>query len=188
MSVHIARRSFTVDDYYRMAEAGILSENDRVELLEGEVVEMSPIGSHHAACVDRLNRLLNQDGDLDLIVRVQNPIRLSEYSEPQPDVTLLRPRDDFYTEAHPNAADVLMVIKVADTSLEIDRKVNLPLYTETGIPEAVIIVLPEQIIELHAEPIAGQYQVVKTLRRGDYLESESIPNLRLSIDAILGNR
>jgi len=188
MSVHIARRSFTVDDYYRMAEAGILSENDRVELLEGEVVEMSPIGSHHAACVDRLNWLLNQARDLDLIVRVQNPIRLSEYSEPQPDVTLLRPRDDFYAEAHPKPADVLMVIEVADTSLEIDRKVKLPLYAEAGIPEAVIIVLPEQIIELHAKPGAGQYQVVKTLRRGDYLESESIPNLRLSVDAILGNR
>jgi len=92
MSVQIARRSFTVDEYYRMAEAGILAEDDRVELLDGEVVEMIPIGSRHAACVDRLNRLLNTVGGQGFIVRVQNPIRLDDYSEPQPDVSLLRAR------------------------------------------------------------------------------------------------
>ena len=95
MSVQIARRSFTVDQYYRMAEVGILSEDDRVELLDGEVIEMSPIGSRHAACVDRLNRILNVVGGQHFIVRVQNPIRLDDHSEPQPDITLLRPRIDF---------------------------------------------------------------------------------------------
>ena len=88
MSVQVVKRSFTVDEYYRMAEAGILSENDRVELIDGEVIEMSPIGSRHAACVDRLNRLLNQIRDLDAIIRVQNPIRLDNVSEPQPDIAL----------------------------------------------------------------------------------------------------
>lgn len=169
-----------------MAEAGILSEDDHVELLEGEVVEMSPIGSRHAACVDRLNRLLNQLANLDVIVRVQNPIYLSDYSEPQPDISLLRPRDDFYAGEHPKPSDVVMVIEVADSSVEIDRNVKLPLYAQAGIPEVVIVVLPEEIVEAHAEPVNGRYQSNRILRRGDYLESSILANFKLSVDAILG--
>src|SRR5437763_15868565 len=100
MSVQIARRHFNVTDYYRMMEAGILSESDHVELIDGEVVEMSPIGSRHAACVDRLNKFLNKLNDI--IVRVQNPIRLDDFSEPQPDITLLRMRTDYYAQRPPN--------------------------------------------------------------------------------------
>src|SRR5215210_2908335 len=100
MSVQIARRHFNTNEYYRMVEAGILSEGDRVELIDGEVVETSPIGSRHAACVDRLNKLLNRLVEQDVIVRVQNPIILDDFSEPQPDISLLRPHSDFYAEGH----------------------------------------------------------------------------------------
>src|SRR3712207_1153889 len=109
MTITIARRQFTVAEYHRMAEAGILDEDDRVELIAGEVVEMSPIGTRHAACVDRLNMFLNRQLGANTIVRVQSPIRLDQYSEPQPDITLLRLRDDFYMYAHPTPADVLLV-------------------------------------------------------------------------------
>src|SRR3954471_10163269 len=112
MSVQIARRHFNVAEYYRMMEAGILSESDHVELIDGEVVEMSPIGSRHAACVDRLNKFFNKLEEV--IVRVQNPIRLDDFSEPQPDITLLLLRADFYAQGHPTPSDVLLVVEVAD--------------------------------------------------------------------------
>jgi Uma2 family endonuclease len=186
MSVQIARRSFTVFDYYRMAEAGILSEDDRVELLDGEVIEMSPIGSRHAACVDRLNRFLNSVRDLSFIVRVQNPIRLDDHSEPQPDVTLLRVRSDFYAEAHPTPSDVLIVIEVADSSVELDRQVKLPLYAQAEVPEVWLANLPDDTVEFYAQPLNGIYQVARVLRRGETLVSQIVPDLQISVDEILG--
>ena len=112
-----------------MARAGILREDDRVELLDGEILEMTPIGSRHAACVDRLNQLFSDQVRRRAIVRIQNPIRLSERSEPQPDLTLLRPRPDFYAQAHPGPGDVLLVVEVAETSADVDRDVKVPLYS-----------------------------------------------------------
>jgi len=187
MSVQLERRYFNIDEYSRMSEAGIFSPDDRVELIEGEIVKMSPIGSLHAACVDRIvNTSLIQLAGRGVIIRVQSPIVLDDYSEPQPDITLLRSKADFYAYEHPKPVDVLMVIEVADSSVEIDRSVKIPLYAQAGILEVVIVVLPEELIEFHAEAIGGRYQRVKVLRRGEYLESASIPNFRLSVDDILG--
>ena len=186
MSHQFAKRWFSVGDYYRMAEAGILTEDDSVELIEGEVLEMSPIGSRHAACVKRLNTLLNQQVGDGAIVSVQDPIYIDDFSEPQPDVALLRPRADFYAEEHPTSSDVLLVIEVLDTSVELDRNKKLPLYARAGIPEAVIVVLADEIMEVHAEPANGRYERMRVLRRGDYLQSDTVPNLKLSVDAILG--
>ncbi|HYY41710.1 MAG TPA: Uma2 family endonuclease, partial [Pyrinomonadaceae bacterium] len=124
MSVQIAKRYFNVSEYYRMAEAGILTEADRVELINGEIIKMSPIGSLHAACVKGLNQLLHrQMGDAALI-GVQDPIRLNDFSEPEPDITLLRPRPDRYAQAHPTSPDVLLVVEVADTTVLYDRNVK----------------------------------------------------------------
>src|SRR5437870_5978990 len=135
MAVEIAKRCFNVAEYYRMAEAGILTEEDHVELIDGEIVAMSPVGSRHAACVKRLNRILGRRvGDL-VVVGVQDPIGLDDYSEPEPDISLLRPRADFYSEAHPIPSDVLMIIEVADSSDLYDREVKVPLYARAGIPE-----------------------------------------------------
>ena len=167
-----------------MMEAGILSESDHVELIDGEVIEMSPIGSRHAACVDRLNKLLNK---LDqVIVRVQNPIRLDDFSEPQPDITLLRARDDFYAQGHPLPSDVLLVIEVADSSTEFDRAVKLPLYAEALIAEFWLVNLPDEKIELFSHPSSGSYQESMEFKRGDNVTSMTISGLSLGVDAILG--
>src|ERR671938_544657 len=139
MSVQVAKRCFSVDEYYRMGEAGILTEDDRVELIEGEIIEMSPIGSRHAACVNRLNTLLGRHLRQTAIVSVQNPIRLDAYSEPEPDVALLRPRADYYESGHPTPADALLIVEVADTSADYDRIIKLPLYAKAGIPEAWLV-------------------------------------------------
>jgi Uma2 family endonuclease len=186
MSVAIEKWVFTVDEYHRMSEAGILSEDDRVELIEGEIVKMSPIGSLHAACVKRLNTLLNRKVGQEAIVSVQDPIRLDDYSEPEPDIALLRPRADFYARSHPTAADVLLIIEVADTSLEYDRTVKLPLYAQAGIPEVWLASLPEDRVEAHSEPVNGIYQKVRYARRGESISAERLPSLVLSVDEILG--
>src|SRR5437763_8245671 len=127
MAVAITKRYFNVDEYHRMAEAGILSEDDRVELIEGEIVEMSPIGVRHNACIDRLNALLNRYATPSAIVRVQGSVRLSDLSEPQPDIALLRFRDDFYGSGQPGTGDILLLIEAADSSLGYDRGVKLRL-------------------------------------------------------------
>lgn len=136
MSVEIARHSFTVEEFERMGMAGIFPPDARFELIEGEIYEISPIGSPHAACVDALALLLNEIARRRFIVRVQSPIRLDDFSEPQPDVTLLRWRDDFYRGGHPTPANVLHVVEVADTTVVTDRTIKIPLYAHAGIPEA----------------------------------------------------
>jgi Uma2 family endonuclease len=136
MGIELKRRRFTVDEYRRMGEVGILDEDERVELIEGEIVEMSPIGRRHAGIVNRLNDLFTFRLRGRAIVAVQNPISLgSKYSEPQPDLTLLRPRADFYADSRPEPPDVLLVVEVMDTSVERDRQVKLPLYARAGVPE-----------------------------------------------------
>jgi len=185
MALEIAKHVFTVTDFERMAETGILSENDRVELIEGEIIEMSPIGKSHAACVDRFTRLLSRL-DNKVILRVQGPIQLDDYSEPQPDLTLLRHRDDFYAGSLPRPADVLLVIEVADSTLDYDRFMKLPAYARAGIPEAWLANLPADRIEMYAEPVDGAYTVIKHATRGEVIQSSSIEQLRLNVDDILG--
>lgn len=169
-----------------MAEAGILSEDDRVELIEGEIVEISPIGSHHAACVKRLNSLLTSHMGNVAIVSVQDPIRLDDYSEPEPDIALLRRRDDFYAGAHPSPADVLLVVEVADSSVEYDRSVKVPLYARAGIAEVWLIDLAQDAIEIYVQPVNGKYQTSQHAGRGETIVSQTIANLSLGVDAILG--
>ena len=186
MSVQIQKHCFSVDDYYRMADAGVFPRDARVELIEGEVIEMSPIGNRHAACVDRLNALLNRSLQHKAIVRVQGPIRLNDFSEPQPDIALLKPRADFYSNSHPTPADVLLIIEVADTSVEYDRRVKLPLYARAGIPQMWLMVLPKDIIEVHSQPVNGKYQKIQRLKRGRTLVSPTVPGLSFKVDDLLG--
>jgi Uma2 family endonuclease len=186
MAVQFQKRHFNVDEYYRMAEAGIFTEDDRVELIEGEIIDMSPIGSYHAGCVDQLNSLLNQKIGQAASIRVQSPIRLNDFSQPQPDIALLKPRADFYRRSHPTPADVLLVVEVADTSVDYDRHVKLPLYAGAGIPETWLVILPKDTVEVHSQPQNGKYQKVQRLKRGKTLTSPTISGLTLSIDEILG--
>src|SRR5437762_12335179 len=179
MSVQYQKRFFNVDEYYRMAEVGLLSADDRVELIEGEIVEMSPIGKTHGGTVKRSNNFLNRELGDALIVSVQDPIRLNDFSEPQPDLALLKPRKDFYANSHPAPEDVLVVIEVADTSVDYDRNVKLPLYARAGIPEAWLVVLPKDVVEVHSEPKNGKYTKVQRLKRGKTLTSSSVTGLSL---------
>jgi Uma2 family endonuclease len=169
-----------------MAEVGLLSEDSRVELIEGEIIEMSPIGSLHGGTVKRSSSFLNRTFGEAVIVSVQDPIRLSDFSEPQPDLALLKPRRDFYANSHPTAEDVLVVIEVADTSVEYDRSVKLPLYARAGIPEAWLLVLPKEVIEVHSQPRNGKYQKVRRLKRGKTLTSPTIPGLSCRVEDLLG--
>jgi Uma2 family endonuclease len=186
MSVQIAKRHFNVTEYYRMAEAGILTEDDRVELIEGEIIERSPIGSLHAACVRRLNQILQQQFGARAVIGVQDPVRLDDFSEPEPDVALLKLRDDFYAQQHPSPADVLLLIEVADTTVLYDRNIKVPLYARAGIPEVWLIDLRQDLIEVYAQPSGGAYQVQRQARRGAQVAAETIPQLSLNVNDILG--
>lgn len=187
MSVQFAsQHCFTVSEYERMGQTGVLPPNARVELIEGEIIEMSPIGSRHAACVKLLTRTVNLQIGENGIVSTQDPIRLSDFSEPQPDVAVLRFRPDFYREAHPRPEDVLLIIEVADTTVEYDRNVKMPLYARAGIPEALLFNLPDDQLEYYSHPEAGAYQRRRVLNRGEKFESMSVPGLILDVEAILG--
>ncbi len=169
-----------------MVKAGILREDDRVELIAGEVLEMSPIGTRHAACIDRLNALLNREVGANGIVRVQSPILLDDYSESQPDLALLRVRDDYYMYGHPTPQDVLLVVEVGDSSMAYDHDVKLPLYAEAGIREVWLVSIPTERIECYIQPADGGYQTVNTLERGQILTSTVLPNLAVAVDTIFG--
>jgi len=186
MLVEIAKRLFTVDEYHRMGETGILTQDDRVELIEGEVIEMSPISSRHAACVDRLTAALSRPIGARAILRVQSPIAVGDRAEPQPDLALLHPRPDFYAQQHPGAAEVLLAIEVSDSSVEYDRSVKVPLYARAGIREVWQVCLPEDVILVYWNPSEGAYRETRRVRRGERLSSQAIPDIELSADSILG--
>jgi Uma2 family endonuclease len=180
----VTRRRFTVHDYHRMGEAGILHEDDRVELIEGQIVEMAAIGTRHFACVNQLNRLLVRGVGDAAIVSVQNPVRLDEHTEPQSDLTVIRARD--YRESLPMPEDVLLLIEVSDTTLSYDRGVKLPLYARAGIPEVWIVDLAGEVIERHTDPAEDSYRTFKRARRGETIEPVTLPEMALRVDAVLG--
>jgi len=186
MALPVPKHLFTVDEYYRMYEAGIFSEDDRVELIDGEIIEMSPIGSHHAACVLRLNALLNRLIGSRAFVSIQSPVRLGKRMEPEPDIALLAPRDDYYASGHPESTDVLLIMEVADTSLSYDRDLKGPRYARAGIPEYWLVDLPGEAIEVYTALGKGRYQLRKRAERGEIVVSQTIPGLTLDVDAILG--
>lgn len=152
------RHRLTIADFLRMGEVGILGEDAAVELIEGDLIDMAPIGSRHAATVGRLTHLLVQAAGDRAIVWVQNPISLDENTMPQPDVALLKSRSDSYSSAHPRAEDVLLIIEVAETTLAYDVKVKLPLYARAGIPEAWLIDLEQGRITRYSDPHKDAYR------------------------------
>src|SRR5947209_19828600 len=186
MSRQLAKRLLTADEYERMGEAGIFHPDDRLELLEGEIYEMSTIGSPHAARVDLLITLLTERAQRRFIVRGQSPVRLNDFSEPQPDVALLRWRDDFYRSAHPTPADVLLVVEVADTTAETDRKVKVPLYARAGIPEAWLVNTPDERIEVYSDPSGDSYRRVEHFGRGAEARSHTVAGLAVGVGELLG--
>lgn len=181
------RHRFTVEEYRKMGEAGIFHEDDRVELIDGEVLEMAAIGKRHVESVMRLNRLLSRwalllegleeagDGGAVFFVGVQNPVVLSEHGEPQPDLTLVRRSGDRF--GTPTPEEVLLAVEVADTSLTYDRNIKLPRYAEAGIPEAWLLNLNADAIEVHSKPGPAGYERVVRLSRGERVVSATLPDL-----------
>jgi Uma2 family endonuclease len=152
------RHRLDVDAYYRMAEAGILTDPCRVELIDGDIIDMTPIGSAHAGNTNRLVRSFARAAADGLVcLTVQTPLRLDAYNEPQPDVMLLRPRQDDYKERHPDAADVLLLVEVSESSIGYDRNTKLALYARFGVPEVWIVDIPGGGLEAYREPKDGAY-------------------------------
>ena len=180
-------RLFTVSEYHRMAAAGIFTEDDdRVELIDGEVVTMSPIGTRHAACVRKLAGMIrDRIATQSLIVDVQNPIGLSEHSEPVPDISVLRPREDFYASGHPGPEDVLVLFEVADASVMYDRNTKLPLYARAGVVEVWLVDLVKNVVEVHSSPGPNGYATQQRFDRGATVASLALPELAIPVDEIL---
>ncbi len=186
VSVDPVRHRFTVDEYYRMGDAGVFGEGDRVELLGGEIIQMSPIGSLHAAAVNRLNRLFTAALGNRAVVSVQNPVRLGNLSEPEPDVAVLRPRPDFYAAAHPRPDDVWLIVEVADTTIGWDRRVKRPLYAAAGIPEVWIVDLGQRAVEVATGPRPDGYAQVRRAEQGDTLAPGALGDIVVTVSDLVG--
>jgi Uma2 family endonuclease len=182
----VVRRPLTVAEYHRMGEVGILTEDDRVELIEGELIAMSPIGSEHSGTVNALNRMLVQTVGDRGVVAVQNPVRLDDLSEPQPDFAVLKPRDDDYRRATPRPDEVLLIIEVANTSLAYDRAVKRSLYARHGIPEFWIVNLAAGEVEVCRVPTGDQYTSISHVGRGGILEPALLPGATIPVAALIG--
>ena len=179
-----ARHRLDVDAYYKMAEAGILTRSDRVELIDGEIIDMAAIGSPHAAIVNRLNRLLVPAVEGLALVSVQSPLRLDAYNEPEPDLMLLRPRPDDYRAGHPGAADVLLLIEVSESSLAYDQTAKLALYAKFGLAEVWIIDVSGAAIEVYREPAGEAYAQRERLTSGS-LGPVLAPGVTIDVGALL---
>jgi Uma2 family endonuclease len=182
----VTRRPLTVAEYHQMGEAGILTEDDRVELIEGQLIAMSPIGSDHSGTVNALTRaLVRAVGDRG-VVAVQNPVQLDDLSEPQPDFSVLKPRADDYRRATPRPDEVLLIIEVANTSLAYDRAVKRALYARHAIPEFWIVNLAANEVEVCRAPTGDQYASVSRVGRDGILEPELLPGATIPVAALLG--
>ncbi len=182
----VLRHRFDIDDYYRMADAGILSGEDRVELIEGEIVDMAPIGSAHGGTTTFLTSLVARlVADGEVLASVQNPLRLDRHNEPQPDLMLLRPRADFYRSSHPTAADVLLLVEVADSSLAYDRGPKLALYARHGVPEVWIVDIGGRVVEVCSQPGPEGYAERSRVTEG-VAKPKLVPGLAIDVAALLG--
>jgi Uma2 family endonuclease len=186
MSVQLIHHQFSVDDYHAMVVAGVLKEDDRVELIEGEIVDMTPIGLRHAAAVNILTRWLAIGCGARAIVQVQGPIQIGLHSEPQPDLVLLKPETNFYRDRPATPEDVLLLIEVADSSLPYDQTVKVPLYARAGVREVWIVNLVRAEVQVHREPTPSGFRVNETRQRGVRLQPSAFPDLTLSVDELLG--
>lgn len=179
LSIHL----FTVEEYHRMAEAGLF-EGQRVELIHGKIVDMSPSKSDHSGIVKRIHNLFRDILAKNHIISVQDPIHIDDRSEPEPDIAILQYREDYYTKSHPTPKETLLVIEVANSSLEKDQKVKLPLYAEAGIPEVWIVNLQDHQLEQYREPSEKDYTNIRILRTGDVVEQNVVG--RIEVEQILG--
>jgi Uma2 family endonuclease len=182
----LLKRLFTVKEYYQMFESGLFADGDRVELIRGEIIKMSPIGRRHAACVDRCNYTFAHKLGTKVIIRIQNPLALDNTSEPEPDVMVLNYKNDFYRSGHPQPTDVLLLIEVADSTIDSDRQLKIPVYAEDGITEVWLIDINSDCIEVYRYPTERGYQDIQKFYRGQNLSVLAFPDISIAVDEILG--
>ncbi len=185
LGAEYAPRRFTVEEYYAMVEAGILAPDERVELLAGEIIKMAPIGSRHAYSVTRFTEVFFEQLGRRVTIRVQNPVRIATGNEPEPDIAILRRKDDGYAYEHPGAEDVILLVEVADSSVEFDRRHKLPVYAMHGIPEVWLGDINTRIVEVYDEPIAGGYARMKVYGSDDSLVSETFTGLLIPVSEVM---
>lgn len=185
MASSVTRKRFTADEYQRMGQAGILLEGDRVELIDGEVVAMTPIGTRHNAGVAQATRAFVRAAGDEAIVLPQGSVRLDLYSEPQPDLVLLRPRTDFYASRHAGPGDILLIIEIADSSPQYDRDVKALLYAAAGIPEYWLVDLNTSVWWRFSSPEEGRYRAVEQYHRGQSIAPLLLPTCVIAVDELL---
>jgi len=186
MQTDATKKLFTVDEYYRMADAGILTQEDRVELIDGEIIEMSPIGIRHLGCVNAANAVLTEAFRGKAVVSVQNPLQLSNYTEAEPDIVLLKFRTDSYRGKKPVAADALLVLEVSDTTVPYDSEVKLPLYAAASVPEVWIENLVDDVLMVYRNPQGRTYKTQFRLKKEESVALETFPNVLLAVTDLLG--
>ena len=185
MEAQVLRRVFSVDEFHRMAEAGVLAEDDRLELLDGEIVQMAPIGSRHAGCVARLSDSFWERCRAIAIVNVQNPLVLSGQTELYPDIALLKRRPDFYSQSVPQPGDVLLVVEVAETSGDYDRRIKVPRYARAGVPEVWVVDLRDRAIDVYRRAGGDEYREHRRVGPGESLMIPGVPDQRIAVDEVL---
>lgn len=182
----IQRKRFRSDEVSKMVEAGILPEESGWELIDGYLVDKMTVGSKHASVVRRLSKMLERNyGDI-VQVSGQNPVHINDHNEPEPNIALLKPREDFYADSHPTAADVLLLIEVADSSVDYDRDIKKTLYAEAGVVEFWLVSLKDTAVEVYTQPKNGNYRLARILEAGESVEAAAIENLTLRVEEILG--
>ncbi len=182
----LTKHRFTSREYHRMGETGVLKPGARVELLDGQIIDMSPIGPSHGGAVKRLIRLFGKFSTGRWLIAAQDPLTLDEHSEPEPDLMLLKPAPDDYSSRHPGPEDVLLLIEVADTSLAYDRGEKLTAYGRAGIREVWIVNLVEQTLEVHREPQYDGYGSTKILRAGEPAQLLAFPDVAMAVAELVG--
>lgn len=179
----LRRHRLTVEDFHKLGDAGVLGEDSRVELFEGELIDIAPIGNFHASVVDQLTEyLVRASGDFN--VRVQNPVKFDDHAELQPDLALLKANPNSYRYTTPRPDDVLLLIEVADSTLKEDREVRIPYYARSGIAQAWLVSFPDEVIEVYSAPAADDYRDLRRLRKGDVLGFAPLPDLRIDVGAL----
>jgi Uma2 family endonuclease len=186
VALQLTPRRFTAAEYYQMIDAGVFNDDERLELIDGEIVEMSPIGNPHSVCVRRLNQLLNQLCGERAIVDVQAPMIAGTRYVPQPDLALLRPKADYYASGAPTPPDCLLVIEVGDSSVEFDRQIKMPRYAGGGVAELWLIDLPREVVVVYQDPLGDAYRHVQVFRRGEAIALPAAEGARVPVESILG--
>lgn len=186
MNTTVLIHRFNVEEYHRLIENNILHEDDRVELIEGRIIDITPIGSKHAACVSRLNEILSEKLQKRAIINIQNPICLTAYTEPEPDIAIIKRRPDFYAEQLPQPEDVLLIIEVSDSSLDYDCETKIPLYAKSNIPEVWLVNLIENNVAIYSGPSSEGYNVITKHHHNQILSPKSFHDITLTVSEIFG--